>query len=192
MRRVQRPSLVPCGTKQPNRASSLPRTRARAAHQNRALMPNRDQRGIEQNPQARPAAPEHCPWPRAPSAAPQRRKIQPAPAAGTDGFCGSTARQMDERGSSSHRFIDLCRTRSDRFAIISRYPRKPTPWLRRRSGYAAATRRHAGDTITARVSCGSLSRPVMPHSRPCRYGGKPALLAGVLEVSGVSAPRVCG
>jgi putative transposase len=55
-------------------------------------------------------------------------------AAGPDGFRGSTAGQMDELGSSSHRFIDLCRTRSDRFAITSRYPRKPTPRLGRRSG----------------------------------------------------------
>jgi hypothetical protein len=47
--------------------------------------------------------------------------------AGPDGFRGSTAGQMDELDSSSHHFIDLCRTRSDRFAIISRYPRKPTP-----------------------------------------------------------------
>jgi hypothetical protein len=29
--------------------------------------------------------------------------------------------------SGSHRFIDLCRTRSDRFAIIVRSPRKPPP-----------------------------------------------------------------
>ena len=60
-------------------------------------------------------------------------------AAGPDGFRGSTAGQMDELGSSSHRFIDLCRTRSDRFAIISRHPRKPTPRLRRSLSYAATT-----------------------------------------------------
>src|SRR5207302_3231403 len=60
-------------------------------------------------------------------------------AAGPDGFRGSTARQMDELGSSSRRFIDLCRTRSDRFAIISCHPRKPTPRLRRSLSYAATT-----------------------------------------------------
>jgi hypothetical protein len=60
-------------------------------------------------------------------------------AAGPDGFRGSTAGQMDELGSNSHHFIDLCRTRSDRFAIISRHPRKPTPHLRRSSSYTATT-----------------------------------------------------
>ncbi len=82
-------------------------------------------------------------------------------AAGPDGFRGSTARQMDELGSSSHRFIDLCRTRSDRFAIISRYPRKPTPRFRRRSGYAAATTAARGRYNSARVNIAQRVRAVL-------------------------------
>ncbi len=78
--------------------------------------------------------------------------------AGPDGFRESTAGQMDELGSSSHRVIDLCRTRSDRFAIISRYPRKPTPRLRRRSGYAAATTAARGRYNSARVNIAQRAR----------------------------------
>src|ERR1700731_235531 len=81
--------------------------------------------------------------------------------AGPDGFRGSTARQMDELDSSSHHFIDLCRTRSDRFAIISRYPRKPTPRLRRRSGYAAATTAARGRYNSARVNNAQRERAVL-------------------------------
>jgi hypothetical protein len=48
-------------------------------------------------------------------------------AAGPDGIRGSAAGQMAELESGSHHFIGLCRTRSDRFAITSYYPRKPAP-----------------------------------------------------------------
>jgi hypothetical protein len=48
-------------------------------------------------------------------------------AAGPDGIRGSAAGQMAELESGSHHFVDLCRTRSDRFAITSYYPRKPAP-----------------------------------------------------------------
>ena len=50
-------------------------------------------------------------------------------AAGPDGIRGSAAGQMAELESGSHHFIGLCRTRSDRFAITSYYPRKPAPVL---------------------------------------------------------------
>jgi hypothetical protein len=46
-------------------------------------------------------------------------------AAGPDGIRGSATRQMDELVFGSHHFIGLCRTRSDRFAITLRHPRKP-------------------------------------------------------------------
>jgi len=81
-------------------------------------------------------------------------------AAGPDGFRGSTAGQMDELGSSSHRFIDLCRTRSDRFAIISRHPRKPTP-PRSRSSYAAASTAARGRYNSARVNIAQRARAVL-------------------------------
>jgi hypothetical protein len=76
-------------------------------------------------------------------------------------FADRRAGQMDELGSSSHRFIGLYRTRPDRFAIISRYPRKPTPLLRRRSGDAAATTAARGRYNSARVSKGAQVVDVM-------------------------------